>query len=100
MSSSCSMGCLFVLIACLVFPGAAARRSRLEQAYFLPATLGNSSIQDAIEKAWNGRYLRQFATAPRCRSNSPVRILAAPRFLAPPHPAFQWLAGPTARTRQ
>src|SRR6266853_3254251 len=97
MSSSCSIGCLFVLIACLVFLGAAARRSLLERDYFLPATLGNSSMQDAIEKAWNGPYLREFATAPRCRSNSAVRIRAASRFRVPAHPAFPWLAGPRAR---
>src|SRR5258708_31384627 len=99
MTSSCSIGCLFVLIACLVFLGAAARRSLLERDYFLPATLDNSSMQDAIEKAWNGRYLREFATAPRCRSNSVVRIRAASRFRAPSHLAVPWLAGPRARTQ-
>src|SRR5437660_11487382 len=100
MSSSCSIGCLFVLIACLVFLGAAARRSLLERDYFLPATLDNSSMQDAIEKAWNGRYLREFATAPQCRSNSAVRIRAASRSRDPAHPAYPWLAGPRARTRE
>src|SRR3981189_1517660 len=74
MSSSCSNGCLFVLIACLVFVGAAARRSLSGQDWFLTPSLGNFSMRDAIEKAWNGPYLREFATAPQCRSNSAVRI--------------------------
>src|SRR5580704_11682768 len=100
MSSSCSIGCLFVLIACLVFLGAAARRSLSGQDWFLPPTLGNSSMRDAIEKAWTGPYLREFATAPQYRSNSAVRIRAASRFHAPAHPAFPWLAGPRARTRE
>src|SRR5258708_6933032 len=100
MSSSCSIGCLFVLIACLVFLGAAARRSLLEQDYFLPATLDNSSMRDAIEKAWNGPYLREFATALQCRSNSAVHIRGASRSRAPSHPAFPGLAGPRARSRE
>src|SRR5580704_17233518 len=101
MSSSCSIGCLFVLIACLVFVGAAAaRRSLSGQDWFLPPTLGNFSMRDAIEKAWNGPYLREFATAPQCRSNSAVRIRAASRFRAQANPAFPWLAGPRAPTRE
>src|SRR5215470_19137009 len=100
MSSSCSIGCLFVLIACLVFLGAAARLSLSGWDWFLPPTLGNSSMQDAIERAWNGRYLREFATAPQCRSNSAVRIRAASKFRGPAHPAFPWLAGPRARARE
>src|SRR5215467_2685642 len=99
MSSSCSIGCLVVLIACLVFLGAAARHSLLGQDWILPPTPGNPSMRDVIEKAWNGPYLREFATAPQCRSNSAVRIRAASRFRAPAHPAFPWLAGPRARTR-
>src|SRR5215813_3443049 len=100
MSSSCSIGCLFVLIAGLVFLGAAARRSLSGRDWFLPPTLGNSSMRDAIEKAWIGPYLREFATAPQCRSNSTVRIREASKFRAPAHPAFPWLAGPTARARE
>src|SRR5215469_16665428 len=100
MSSSCSIGCLFVLIACLVFLGAAAWRSLSGRDWFLPPILGNSSMQDAIEKAWNGPYLGEFATAPQYRSNSTVRIRAASKFRGPAHPAFPWLAGPTARTRE
>src|ERR1700726_3721784 len=100
MSSSCSIRCLFVLIACLVFLGAAVRRSLSGQDWFLAPTLGNFSMRDAIEKAWNGPYLREFATAPQCRSNSAVRIRAASRFLALAHPPFQWLAGPKARARE
>src|SRR5258707_14585356 len=100
MSSSCSIRCLFVFIACLVFLGVAAGGELSRQDCFLPATLGNSSMQDAIEKAWNGPYLREFATAPQCRSNSAVRIRAASRFRAPPHPAFPRLAGPRARVRE
>ena len=99
MSSSCSIGCLFVLIACLVFLGAAARRSLSVQDSLHPS-LGNSSMRDAIEKAWNGPYLREFATALQCRSNSAVRIRAASRFRAPAHPASPWLAGPRARARE
>src|SRR5271169_5714376 len=100
MSSSCSIGCLFVFIASLAFLGAAARRSLSGQDWFLPATLGNSSMRDAIEKAWTGPYLREFATAPQCRSNSVVRIRAASRFRGPANPAFPWLAGPRARTQE
>src|ERR1700721_3755709 len=100
MSSSCSIGCLFVLISCLVFVGAAARRSLSEQDWFLPPTLGKSLMRDAIEKAWNGPYLREFATARQCRSNSAVRIRAASKFRAPAHHAFPWLAGPRARIRE
>src|ERR1700722_9877784 len=100
MSSSCSIGCLFGLIACLVFVGAAARRSLSGQDWFLPPTLGNFSMRDAIEKAWNEPYLREFATAPQCRSNSAVRIRAASKFRAPTHPVFAWLAGPRVRTRE
>src|SRR6202162_3722663 len=100
MSSSCSIGCLFVLIACLVFLGGAARRSLSGQDWFLPPTLGNSSMRDAIEKAWTGPYLREFATAPQFRSNSAVRIRAASRFLALAHPPFQWLAGTQACARE
>src|SRR6201997_1998852 len=100
MSSSGSIGCLFVLIACLVFVGAAARRSLSGQDWFLPPTLGNSSMRDAIEKAWNGPYLREFATAPQYLSNSAVRIRATSGFRAPAHPAFPWLAGPRARVRE
>src|ERR1700722_18807059 len=100
MSSSCSIGCLFVLIACLVFLGAAALRSLSVQDWALHPTLGTSSMPDAIEKAWNGPYLREFATAPQCRSNSAVRIRAASKFRAPAHPAFPWLAGPRAHTRE
>src|ERR1700728_357604 len=100
MSSSCSIGCLFVLIASLVFVGAAARRSLSGQDWFLPPTLDNSSMRDAIEKAWNGPYLGEFATAPQCRSNSAVRIRAASRFRGPANPALLWLAGPRARSRE
>src|SRR6266699_3016117 len=100
MSSSCSIGCLFVLIACLVFLGAAAQYFPSGQDWILLPTRGNSSVRDAIEKAWNGPYLREFATAPQCRSNSAVRIRAASKFHAPAHPAFPWLAGPRARTRE
>src|SRR5271154_1296802 len=100
MSSSCSIACLFVLIACLVSLGAAAGRPLSGQDWFLTPTLGNSSMRDAIEKAGNGPYLREFATVPQYRSNSAVRIRAASRFRAPTHPAFPWLAGPRARTRE
>src|ERR1700683_4677658 len=100
MSSSCSIGCLFVLIACLLSLGAAARRSLLGQDWFFTPTLGNSSRRDAIEKAWNGPYSREFATAPQYRSNSAVRIRAASRFRVPEHPASPWLAGPRARVRE
>src|SRR5215467_9074443 len=100
MSSSCSIGCLFVLIACLVFLGAAARRSLSGRDWFLPPTLDNSSMRDASEKAWNGPYLSEFATAPQCRRNSTVHIREASRFRGPAHPAFPWLAGPRARTRE
>src|SRR5215813_8581786 len=100
MSSSCSIGCLFVLIACLVFLGAAARRSLSGRDWLWPRTLGNSSMPDAIEKAWNGPYLREFVTAPQCRSNSTVRIRAASKFRGLAHPAFPWLAGPRARARE
>src|ERR1700733_4346019 len=100
MSSSCSIGWVFVLIECLVFLGAAARRSLSGQDWFLPPTLGNFSMRDAIEKAWTGPYLREFATAPQCRSNSAVRIRAASRFRGPANPAFPWLAGPRARSRE
>src|ERR1700719_232362 len=100
MSSSCSIGCLFVLIACLVFLGAAAQRLLSDQDWFLPPIPGNSSMRDAIEKAWNGPYLREFATAPQYLSNSVVRIRATSGFRAPAHPAFPWLAGPRARVRE
>src|SRR5215471_4782684 len=100
MSSSCSIGCLIVLIACLVFLDAAARRSLSGHDRFLPPTPDNFSMPDAIEKAWNGPYLREFATAPLCRSNSAVRIRVASKFRAPVHPAFPWLAGPKARARE
>src|ERR1700677_618970 len=100
MSSSCSIGCLFVLIACLVFLGGGCRRSLSGLDWFLPPTLGNFSMRDAIEKAWNGLYLREFAIAPQCPSNSAVRIRAASRFRAPARPAFPGLAGPRARFRE
>src|SRR5690348_8932298 len=100
MSSSCSIGCLLVLIACLVFLGTAARRSVVRQDCFLPPTLDNFSMRDASERAWNAPYLREFATAPKFRSNSAVRIRAASRFLVPAHPAFPWLAAPKERTRE
>src|SRR5215469_6725903 len=100
MSSSCSIGCLFVLIAYLVFLGAAAQRSLSGKDWFLPPTLGNFSMRDAIEKVWNGPYLREFAKAPQCRSNSTVRIRAASKFRGPAHPVFSWLAGPRARIRE
>src|ERR1700721_418863 len=100
MGSSGSIGCRFVLIACLVFVGAAARHWFSGQDWFLPPTLGNFSMRGAIEKAWNGPYLQEFATAPQCRSNSAVRIRAASRFRGPANPAFPGLAGPRARTRE
>src|SRR5438270_5832783 len=100
MSSSCSIGCMFVLIACLVFLGAAAQYSLFEEDWFLPPSQGNSSTRDAIEKAWNGPYLGEFATAPRCRSNSAVRIRATSKFHGLARPAFPLLAGPRARTRE
>src|SRR6185437_6185717 len=100
MSSSCSIGCRFVLIACLVFLGASAGHSLSGQDSFLPPTPDNPSMRGAIEKAWNGRYLLEFATTPQCRSNSTVRIRAASRFRALAHPAFPELAGPRARSRE
>src|SRR5215831_8710070 len=100
MSSSCSIGCLLVLIACLVFLGTAARRSVVRQDCFLPPTLGNFSMRDAIERAWNAPCLREFAADLQFRSNSAVHIRAASRFLAPAHPAFPELAAPKARTQE
>src|SRR5215469_4685938 len=100
MSSSGSIGCMFVLIACLVFLGVAARRALSGLDWFLPPTQGNSSMRDAIERAWNGPYLREFATAPQCRSNSTVRIRGALRFRAPAHLTFPWLAVPRALSRE
>src|SRR5690348_3158953 len=100
MSSSCSIGCLFVLIARLVFLLAAVGCSLPGQDWFLRLTPENSSMRDAIEKVWNGPCLRVFATAPQCRSNSVVRIRAASEFRGPTHPVFPWLAGPTARYRE
>src|SRR4051794_4449254 len=98
MSSSCSIGCLFVLIACLVFLRAAAQHSVLGRNYSLPATQGDPSMRDVIEKAWTGRYLLEFAKAPQCRSNSAVHIRATSIFRAPAHPAFRSLAEPRARS--
>src|SRR5580704_9973618 len=100
MSSSCSIGCRFVLIACLVFLVAAERRSLSGQDWFLPPTPDNSSMRDAIERAWNGPYLRGFATAPQCRNNSAARIHAASGFRGPQHPTFPVLAEPKARCRE
>src|SRR5215472_11978750 len=99
MSSSGSIGCRLVLIACLVFLGTAARRSVVRNC-FLPPTLGNFSMRDAIEKAGNAPCLREFAAALQFRSNSAVHIRAASRFLAPAHPTFPKLAAPKARTRE
>src|SRR6516162_5857841 len=98
MSSSCSIGCLFVLIACLVFLVAAARRSLSDQDWFLPPIRDNPLTRDAIEKAWNVPYLQEFATAPQCRSSSAVRIRAASRFRGPTHRVFPWLVAPRARS--
>src|SRR5690349_12765605 len=100
MSSSCSIGCLFVLIASLVFAGAAARRSFSGQDRRLLATQDKFSMQDAIEKAGSVPYLLEFARAPKYRSNSAVRIRGALRFRAPAHPIFPWLAVSRARTRE
>src|SRR5215472_5266909 len=97
MSSSGSIRCLLVLIACLVFLGAAARRSFSGKDWFLPPTLGNSSERDAIEKALNGPCLRESAKARQFRNNTAVHIRAASRFRGPTHSAFPWLAEPRGR---
>src|SRR3984885_14718158 len=94
MSSSCSIGCLFVLIACLVFLGAAARRSLSGQDWFLPPTLGNFSMRDAIEKAWTGPYLREFQK-PRNFGITQVFVFPEHQKFAPRRiQVFHGLSGP------
>src|SRR5579864_2708314 len=99
MSSSGSSRCLFVLIACLVFLGAAARRPFEGKDWFLYPTLGISSERDAIEKALSRPCLRESARALQFRNNSAVHIRATSRFRGPAHPAFPWLAEPRGRVR-
>src|ERR1700722_2748364 len=100
MSLSSSIGCLLMLIACLVFPGTAARHWVEGQHCSWPATPDNSSMRDAIETAWNARNLQEFAAVRQFRSNSTVRIREASRFRGPMHPAFPSLDGPRARSRE